>query len=325
MSTFIKTSAFLFIISFVISGCYTKLALENERPTYREKNFSENSQSNEDINDNSAIQNNEDNTSYDYEYNDNYPVINNYYFGNNDWWPHPRLSYSYYWPSSSFWFAYNDPWYDDWNYSWYYQPYYYSYGWCGTRYATYNPWSWHYYPGHYSYYPYYYGYWYDSPTQTVKSVRNFGRTRADGISREDRNSYERASESHPGSVDLPSGVITGGRIDGNSFKKNSNDRDTRSGRTVRDNSGRRGPRDSRARSPRSGRDYRPNQANQPKVDVESQSPRNDVQPRQNENPSVKRDERTQRNFDKPSNTPQQRTASPPPQQNKGNTSRKKDE
>jgi len=101
------------------------------------------------------------------------------YYDDDSWnYSHPRVGFSYYypsyyWPSYAFSAAYGDPWYFD-SY-WAYDPW-----WCGTPYVAYPVYRPYHFYG-FGYYPYGYGYGYGyghggRPIRTV--TRNFGSTRA---------------------------------------------------------------------------------------------------------------------------------------------------
>jgi hypothetical protein len=110
---------------------------------------------------------------------DDYSANGNY-TNNDDWcYNHPRVGFSYYypssyWPSTAFSIAYNDPWFYD-SYAWGYSPYSYGYGF-GYPVYGYSPYG--YYPGYAYGYGYGNGYYHGGDHGYAhRNPRTFGSTR----------------------------------------------------------------------------------------------------------------------------------------------------
>ncbi|MBS4027560.1 MAG: hypothetical protein KGZ58_02890, partial [Ignavibacteriales bacterium] len=250
----------LVIAGVILSGCYTQLALDTSRPTYRNKQYREEppqKQKQEDLVYEEQKNDEEEFDDYDTQEGEysNTPVVNNYYLNENDWYPRFRAGYSYYWPSTSFWVSYNNPWANDWYYpnQWYSNYSYYDYynGWCYSPFVSYYyPWNYPTY-GYWHYHSYYYGYGYGAsytPNPSVRTVRDFGRNR-DGDEDLDRGSRGGSDIRSINTQETSGGMISTGRngtIDKSGKKTGIRDgNQTR----VRNSSGRYGERGSRSRQP----------------------------------------------------------------------------
>lgn len=189
----------LIVFTIFFTGCYTQLgAVKSESRQIVEEDYSYEQEDNYSDYDTTYT---EGNSGSNYE---------NYDYSERSWYPRPRWSFSYYypsyyWPSVAFGYVYNDPWFYD-RY-WYYDPWI-----CGTPWIYYPA---YYYPSFY-YPPYYTNYWwsdnyYVTSTGTVtKTRRDFGSSR-DNDKRGNTAIDDRTDRMPTRSgYDLPTGVgVTG--------------------------------------------------------------------------------------------------------------------
>mgnify|MGYP003333020633 CR=1 FL=1 len=306
MNTFTKKLSFLLIsvlFSTLFIGCYTQLALETNHPYYRDRKYKQEKQQPEENLTSETEQNNSENEENDSYYSSPNPstIINNYYSDGYDWWPNHRFGLNYYWPSSSFWVSYNDPWYNRWDY---YYPTYCNYNcsygfpiWCGTSYVYYGGWH-NYSPWGFSYYPYWeYGDWIGyTQNNTIKTVRDFGRTRDAGVygDRDTRNGVNNIGVQ---SIETTGGIISGSNSRssfGNEERKNSGQREG----TLHDRNGRYGPRNTRNTQHQNTRD---NRTKNPRLEKNDNEQTNTTysQPRKNEPQIERQTERSNNNSQPP--------------------------
>jgi hypothetical protein len=175
----------------LLSGCYTQLG------TVKEDRWSDDqyTYSNQQPQADTSYQGEEQNE----EYQNGSECYDDWYY------QHPRVGFSYYypsafWPSAAFSLAYADPWFYD--YNWAYDPWYYS-----PYYA-------------YPYYSYYRPYYYDNPWWSYYSSngatvhrgsRDFGNTRTTGgrVPTDVRNGAVLPAVGDRGTTNLPTGARLG--------------------------------------------------------------------------------------------------------------------
>ena len=183
--TLLALSSIISIILIVFSGCYTQLGSQ-----YNEKEGDEEYTATDQQNDDTYS---EESESDDYTYNSEY----------SDDFYHPRVGFSYYypssyWPSTAFSMAYADPWFYD--YAWGYNSWnnYYSPVW--NPFYGYNPYS------YYSpYYSDYYGYGYSS----YSGRRTDGSILSTGHDREVRTGGYEIPITGRSDINLPVGASLG--------------------------------------------------------------------------------------------------------------------
>ena len=202
--------AVLSIVALLASGCYTQVGVtrEGERGYEAADKPADQQVATEDDANRDVQQ--DDSDAYDNS------TYDNGSYDNSDWGYHPRVGYTYYYPSyapSTFWpsYSFSAAYANPWAYSYYncYDPW-----WCGSPYISYSPYwdgynPYGYYSPYYSYYPYYNGYGY-SVRNVSHGTRDIGTTRGTT----DRRDINRGSRmpSDP-SVNLPAGgaLPTGSR------------------------------------------------------------------------------------------------------------------
>jgi hypothetical protein len=186
--TFLTLTVFMIFFA----GCYTQLGTVKSEGNETEETYS-------------YDRNEDNNYDSDTTYTEGGTTVNNYFYDGNNWQPRSYWMFdyyypSYYWPSTAFGFAYNDPWFYD-SY-WHYDPWI-----CGTPFVYYPA----YYPPYYGS-PYYQNYWwadnyYVTNTGTVKHTkRDFGGSR-DRDLRPGTTEVDRTDRTfNPGRTDLPTSV-----------------------------------------------------------------------------------------------------------------------